>query len=175
MTLASKGPETEGQGRRELDGRVARPEEEGRDAVSLGNVYWRPKRMEEKKKERRVGAGPDGGAELVASQSSRHRDDGTWALARQTTSDPPRKGDREDASKKGGWMGKRMGFRKTGDGRIMAALPPLWPVGQPSGAAEVSNHVKAWFGDTYGSARSAEEMRREAAISGRHGANAIRK
>ena len=96
-----------------------------------------------KKKKRRVGAGPAGGTELVASQSSRHRDDGTWALARQTTSDPPRKGDREDASKKGGRMGKRMGFRKTGDGRIMAALPPLWPVGQPSGAAEVSNHVKA--------------------------------
>ena len=49
-------------------------------------------------------------------------------------------------------MGKRMGFQKTGDGRIMAALPPLWPVGQPSGAAEVSNHVKPWFGedDTYG-------------------------
>ena len=48
--LASNGPETEGQGRRELDGRVARPEEEGRDAVSLGNVYWRPKKMEEKRK-----------------------------------------------------------------------------------------------------------------------------
>ena len=145
MTLASKGPETEGQGRRELDGRVARPEEEGRDAVSLGNLYWRPKKMEEKKKERRVGAGPDGGAELVASQSSRHRDDGTWAPTRQITRDPPRNGDRdrEDVSKKGGRMGKRMGSRKNWNGRIMAALPPLWPGGQPSGAAEVSNHVKA--------------------------------
>ena len=71
-------------------------------------------------------------------------------------------------------MGKRMGFRKTGDGRIMAALPPLWPGGQPLGAAEVSNYVKAWLGDTYGSAKSAEEMRKEVAISGRHGANAIR-
>ena len=37
LMQASNGTETEGQGRRELDGRVARPEEEGRDAVSLGN------------------------------------------------------------------------------------------------------------------------------------------
>ena len=47
---ASNGKEMEGQGRRELDGRVARPEEEGRDAVSLGNVYWRPKKMGRKRK-----------------------------------------------------------------------------------------------------------------------------
>ena len=69
-------------------------------------------------------------------------------------------------------MGKRMGSRKTRNGRIMAAMPPLWQVGQPSGAAEVSNHVNPWFGDTYGSARSAEERR---TARGRHGAIAIRK
>ena len=140
----------------------------------LGTCTGDRRRWKEKEK-RRVGAGPAGGTELVASQSSRHRDNGTWAPARQITRDPPRNGDREDVSKKGGRMGKRMGSQKNWNGRIMAALPPLWPEGQPSGAAEVSNHVKAWFGDTYGSARSAEEMRMEAAISGRHGASAIRK
>ena len=64
-------------------------------------------------------------------------------------------------------MGKRMGFQKTGDGRIRAAMPPLGPVGQPSGAAEVSNHVKAWFGDTYGrtEARTARTAAAAAAIA----------
>ena len=80
LMLASKGTEIAGQGRRESDRRVARPED-GRDAVSLGDVVLEIE-DEEKKKERRVGAGPDGGAELVVSRSSRHRDNGTWALAR---------------------------------------------------------------------------------------------
>ena len=123
---ASNGTETEGQGRRELDGRVARPEEEGRDAVSLGNVYWRSKKMEEKKKERRVGAGPDGGAELVASQSSRHRDDGTWALARQTTSEPPlerRPGGRiEEGWKDGEEDGLPKNGRRADHGGVAATL-----------------------------------------------------
>ena len=74
-----KGAKTAGQGRRELDRRVARPEE-GRDAVSLGGVVRETEG--EKEKERRVGAGPDGRAELVTSLSSRHRDGGTWAQAR---------------------------------------------------------------------------------------------
>ena len=128
MTLASNGPETEGQGRRELDGRVARPEEEGRDAVSLGNVYWRSKKMEEKKKERRVGAGPDGGAELVASQSSCHRDNGTWDPTRQITSDLPRGrmgAGRTNKKKEGCGSRTRKFSRKTDSGWNGATMPPF--------------------------------------------------
>ena len=65
---ASNGTETEGQGRRELDGRVARPEEEGRDAVSLGTQYWRPKM---KKRKKNVGSVPDPTAERSLLHPSR--------------------------------------------------------------------------------------------------------
>ena len=97
--------------------------------MSLGNVYWRPKRMERKRKSDGSESDPPVGREIVASQSSRHRDDGTWAPTRQITRDPPRNGDREDVSKKGGRMGKRMGPEKParadhgGDAATLAGRP----------------------------------------------------
>ena len=82
LMLASKGTEVAGQGRRESDRRVARPED-GRDAVSLGDVVLEITEGVAKEKIRWVEVGPAGGTELDISRSSRHRDDhGTWAPAR---------------------------------------------------------------------------------------------